>query len=390
MRLFRPAPRGRLRGLLTFLTVLGLLYLFLVSIKLLGSSFDAFGKERVDQWLSVADNPFVGLMLGILVTSIVQSSSFTTVTVVSLVGTGALKLEWAIPMIMGANIGTTVTNLLVAIGHVPRREEFRRAYAAAVVHDFFNLLTVAVLFPIELLTGYLRRTALWLADALAHVSPPQQHDHDFLGKILKPTVHLIRRVIVDPVQDASQVAGAILCLGVALFLLILALSLFVKLIRGALFGRIESVLDRFGFKRPVGSLFLGTVITAIVQSSSVTTSLVVPLAGAGLLTLQQVFPFMLGANVGTTVTALIGSMAAGDNPELHTLALTVALAHLLFNLTGILIFYPIRFFRHVPLRLAALLGDIVCKRRYLAPVFVVVIFFVLPLLCIWLWKVFHG
>ena len=382
--LFTIRQRTTLQGVFTLLKVLALLYLFLFSIKLMGSSFKSFGEERIYSWLSLANNPFVGLMLGILVTSIVQSSSFTTTTVVTLVASGSLRLECAIPMIMGANIGTTITNSFVAMAHVPRREEFSRAYSAAVLHDYFNLLTVIVLFPIEMMTGYLRRAAGWLAGLLVNVET-QTHE-SILKRILKPLMHVFEEVVIQPLEGRSRALAGSVVLVIALLLLFAVLALFVKVMRSAVFGRVENVLDRIGFDRPVLTLSLGIIITAVVQSSSVTTSLVVPLAGAGLVTLEQTFPFMLGANVGTTVTALIGSLAAGTTPELQMLGITVALAHLLFNVTGILIFYPLKAMRNIPIGLARYVGRVVHGRRYMAPVLTIVIFFVVPVFCILIWK----
>jgi len=366
------------------MTIVGLLYLFLFSLKLMESSFHSFGEANVKDWLAVAENPFVGLMLGILVTSIVQSSSFTTASVVTMVASGSLELSWAIPIIMGANIGTTVTNTLVSMGHVTRREDFKRAFSAATVHDSFNVLSVAILFPIERAFHYLERTAKVLAGMLVDVRAPEQHN--LLKKAVRPLVRLVHQILIDPIRENHAVLASVVCLLIAVTFLFLTLYLFTKLLRQVLFGKVETVLDSFAFKSGIRAMCLGFIITAIVQSSSVTTSVVVPLAGAGLLTLEQLFPFTLGANVGTTVTALIGSLVAGANPVLHAAGVTVALAHMLFNVTGILVFYPIPQFRRLPLTVARALGAAVSKRRYLAPLIVLILFFVIPLICIGLWK----
>ena len=149
-----------------FLAVIALVYLFLVAIELLGGSFKAVGRDTAQQLIAGVTNPFAGLAVGILATVLVQSSSVTTATVVGLVGSGQVPLDVAIPMIMGANIGTTITNTLVSMGHITRSEEFRRAFAGATVHDFFNLITVAIVFPLELSTGFLQRTATTMAESL--------------------------------------------------------------------------------------------------------------------------------------------------------------------------------------------------------------------------------
>ena len=144
-----------------------ILYAFLISIGLLGASFKLFGKDLAQQLIEATTNPLVGLFAGVLATPLVQSSSTTTSVTVGMVAAGALTIEGAIPVVMGANIGTSVTNTLVSMGHITRREEFRRALAGATVHDFFNLMTVIILLPAEIMFGYLRTVATALAGAFA-------------------------------------------------------------------------------------------------------------------------------------------------------------------------------------------------------------------------------
>jgi len=144
------SPSARLASiLLNFLILLGLLYIFLLSIALFGAAFKLVGKEFSQQLISTTSNPVVGLMIGLLATSLIQSSSSTTSIVVGMVSGGALTVTGAIPIIMGANMGTTVTNTLVAMTSMNRRTEFQRAFAGATMHDFFNLMAIAILFPLE-------------------------------------------------------------------------------------------------------------------------------------------------------------------------------------------------------------------------------------------------
>jgi sodium-dependent phosphate cotransporter len=85
-------------------------------------------------------------------------------------------------MIMGANIGTTVTNTIVSLAHMGRPEEFRRAFAAATCHDFFNYISVVVLLPLELATGYLQRTAEWMSSVIGGIGGAQ-YDSPIKGAI---------------------------------------------------------------------------------------------------------------------------------------------------------------------------------------------------------------
>ena len=144
------APSTPIAKVLRGAFVVALVYGFLVSIRLMGSAFKAMGAETASGLYEGIANPFAGLAVGILATVLVQSSSTSTSTIVSLVGqTGgtALPLKTAIPMIMGANIGTTITNTIVSLGHIRQGGAFRRAFAAATVHDFFNLILVRSCCP---------------------------------------------------------------------------------------------------------------------------------------------------------------------------------------------------------------------------------------------------
>jgi sodium-dependent phosphate cotransporter len=122
-------------------------------------------------------------------------------------------------------------------------------------------------------------------------------------------------------------------------------------------------------------LSLGIVVTIAVQSSSITTAILVPLAASGVLTLRSAYPVTLGANVGTTITALLAAMAA-SRPE----ALTIALVHTLFNMTAIAIIYPLRVIRDIPVRAAELLAKLAVYRRRWALAYVVTVFILIPLI----------
>jgi sodium-dependent phosphate cotransporter len=167
----------------------------------------------------------------------------------------------------------------------------------------------------------------------------------------------------------NQVLGVVLIL-VALGLLIFALSRMVKIMRGAVAKRLETIVDRYLFTSTARAMVIGILVTAIVQSSSVTTSVVVPLLGTGIVKIEAVFPYMLGANIGTTITAILASLVTG-NPA----AVTIALAHLTFNVFGTAVFLPLR---RVPIWMARALGKATARRRWIAIVYVVLAFFALP------------
>jgi sodium-dependent phosphate cotransporter len=257
-----------------------------------------------------------------------------------------------------------VTNTLVSLGSVSRREEFRRAFAGATLHDFFNLLTVAILFPIELATGYLARTAASVERVLEGTGGIELFDP--LKTAVRPVASWISGVL-DGSGWMTLVAGA--------FCLFLALKLLVDVLKALLTSRAERLLDRTLFRSPLAAVGAGLVITVMVQSSSITTSVMVPLVAAGVVTLEQLFPLTLGANLGTTVTAMLAALATGN-----AAAISVALAHVLFNITGALILYPLPPVRRIPLALARGMGNLAAERRWLAVVYILVTFFGIPLL----------
>jgi len=342
------------------------IYLFLLSIKLLGHSFKLFGAGFAETMIQMTSNPFAGLIIGIVSTSVIQSSSTTTSIVVGLVAGGVLSLDNAIPIIMGANIGTTITNTLVSFGHITSRVEFRRAFAAGVVHDFFNVCTVIVLFPIELKFHVIKKAAIFL-------------EHGFSGagglKLFNPL-----KIILDPVINGVDYLVAfvphksIVLLILSLFLLFFALTSLVKTIRSVVLDKIEIIINNYLFRNDFVSFFLGILMTAVVQSSSVTTSLIIPLAGAGLITIRQIFPYTLGANIGTTVTAILAALATQNH-----IAVTVAFSHLCFNIFGIAIFYPLKF---IPIRLAEFAGNKAGKSKKNLIIFAAIylLLYLLPIL----------
>lgn len=327
---------GVLSSVLHALIFLGALYLFFFSIDLMSVAFKLSGKAFAEQLLNTTRDPVAGLILGLLATSLIQSSSTTTSIVVGLVAAGTLPLRLAVPMVMGANIGTTVTNTIVSMGHVTRRHEFERAFAAGTVHDFFNILAVIFLFPLEVAFHPIERSAIALQTLFAGVGGVKFVSP--LKAVVGPLTHGVREMVPHPLPLVL----------VALALLFVSLSMMVKIMRSAVLSRVEHLFDRVLFRNDFAGFLLGWVLTALVQSSSATTSIVIPLAGTGVLTIQKVFPYTMGANVGTTITAILASFATG-NP----VAMSVAFAHLVFNVFGIVIFYPLRI---VPIALAQAVG----------------------------------
>ena len=365
--------------LLKILLAIGLLYCFLVSIGLMGAAFKGFGKGFAENLIRTTSNPFIGLFIGILATSIVQSSSTTTSLVVGMVGSGVIEVSCAIPIIMGANIGTTVTNTLVSLGHVSRRDEFRRAISAATVHDFFNLICVVILFPLELATGFLEKSATLMSTYFEGIGGIKFTSPIKLAT--KPAVHLIHEAAL--LFTSSTLASYILTLIFSMLLLFFSLYFIVKVMKSLVINRAEIILNNVISRSSLLGIFAGLIFTIFVQSSSITTSLLIPLVAAGILTVESAFPITIGANIGTTTTAILASFATGNIS-----AIVIAFAHLLFNLIGTIFIYPIKIFRNVPIYLAKALGDLTAEKRRYAIMYVLGVFFLVPALLIFISKLF--
>ena len=354
------------------------LYFFLSAINIMGAGLKSIGKSS--DWIQVAmsqgDNPLVAMLASVLVTSIVQSSSFTTSLIITLVAVGDLSVGTAVFAVMGANIGTSITSLIVSLGTMRIKRQFRRAYTTALMHAIPNVLTVLIMFPLEWITrllpgsdgfGVLTRVSMWITELLG--LEPGTKPNSPIKMITRPVVEFVKDVAGWFTENTTTLG--IIISAVGLFVLFIALYGLVQSLKGALLQRLEGLFSKVIFRNDFFAWLSGIGSTVAVQSSSVTTSLMVPIASAGVVKLRRVFPFMLGCNIGTTVT---GVLAATANPTAG--AVTVAVSHVLFNLFDNGIWYPLRAF---PIRLAKWYAGLAAKNRKYAFVFLIGIFVVVPI-----------
>jgi len=318
-------------------------------------------------FVSATSSALIALFIGIFATVLFQSSSTTTSLIVGMVSSGVVSLANAIPMIMGANIGTTVTNTIVSIGHLRRGNEFKRAFSASTVHDIYNILAVLIMFPLEMSTHVLEKSATAMGQF-------------FFGKVSTEEVFKspIKTAIKWGAKQLEPLSGGndIIYIIISVILTFLMLYCIVKLLRSLVLAKVETFFDQYIFKTALRGIIFGIVLTIMVQSSSITTSTIVPLAGAGVLTLRQVYPFTLGANIGTTVTALLASLT------LNVTAMVAAFTHLLFNLYSILIIYLNPLFRNIPIKLAIGLAELSIKNRIYPFLYLFIFFFLIPFIII--------
>ena len=274
---------------------------------------------------------------------------------------------------MGANIGTTVTGILVSIGHIGRREEFKRAVSGGTLDGFFKMMCVCIIFPLELATGILAKLAAYMSnifvsiDGVTFKSP--------IKAVTQPLIYFIKNTLT--MLKLPDKTIYILLLVISFIMLFAALYFVVKLMRSMVAQRAEIILSKVIGKYGLLTIFTSLIFTAVIQSSSITIALMIPLIAAGILTTKTMYPLVMGANVGTTITAILASLATGSIP-----ALSVAFVHFLFNIVGLCFIYPIKPLREIPLILTKALGDLAFKKRRYAMLYTLVVFFLIPILVI--------
>ena len=364
-------PKSQVNRLIQWMSVLVLVYLLIAAVGIIGDGFKSASGEQAEKLFTFATNPVLGLIVGTAATALIQSSSTVSSIIVGLVA-GGLPVTTAVPMIMGANIGTSITNTLVSLGHIGDKNEFKRAFAAATIHDFFNLLSVIIFLPLEILFHPLERMSLFLAQNFYGGGSLSIKDLNFIKAATKPLVNLFKEV--THILPAPFDGLALIALGIGL--IFLTITLVGKLLKTLMVGRAKEILHTAIGKGPIASIVAGTFMTILVQSSSTTTSLMVPLAGSGVFGLAEIYPFTLGANIGTCITALLAATAVSGAEALP--ALEIALVHLLYNTFGVIVIYGIPFLCRLPILSAETLAAVSSERKYIGFAYVIGVFFVIP------------
>ncbi|MCB1756911.1 MAG: Na/Pi symporter [Gammaproteobacteria bacterium] len=361
-------------NILQWLMVAGLVYLLICAVGMIGGGFKAAAGDHAKELFAFANNPFAGLVVGTVATALIQSSSTVTSIIVGLVA-GGLPVAVAVPMVMGANIGTSITNTLVSLGHVREKKEFARAFSAATVHDFFNLLSVVIFLPLEIAFGFLEKVGGWLASPFYGAGDASMKGLNFVKAATAPVVDSMKSLTLSL---GDQIGGVLLII-IGIAAIFLSISFIGKLLKQLMVGKAKQIMHTAIGRGPVSGIFSGTLVTVLVQSSSTTTSLMVPLAGSGSFGLKEIYPFTLGANIGTCITALLAATAVTGNGEA---ALQIAFIHLTYNVLGVLLIYGLPFLRMLPVNAASWLGNTASENKMAALVYILGVFFVVPGVCL--------
>lgn len=359
-----------------WLQLVALVYVILLAVSIIGDGFKLATGEHATELFAFAQNPILGLIIGMTATALIQSSSTVSSIIVAMVA-GGLPIGIAIPMIMGANIGTSITNTIVSLGHITKKGEFQRAFSAATVHDFFNMLCVMIFLPLEIAFGILEKISGYVVGLLGHI---QTGGTGF--NPIKAATKPLSSIIESLVSSLPTAMGGAVLVILGVGLIIFAITFMGKTMKALMVGKAKENLHRAIGKGPLTGIFSGTIVTVMVQSSSTTTSLVVPLVGNGILKTRDIYPFTLGANIGTCITALIASLAVTG--EYAQFALQIALVHLIYNVLGVMVVFGIKGLREIPLTLAEKLSMLVEKRKIIGFAYIASVFFVVPISAIFI------
>lgn len=346
-------------SLITILVIGGAVLCFFLAIQMMGSAFGVLGQDLslIEQGVH---NPFIGLFIGLLTTAILQSSSTTTSLTVAAVASGSIQLDFAIPVILGANVGTTITSTIVAFGFITKSNEFRKAMSAAMIHDMFNILAVIIIFPLELEYHFLQDMSSYLA---ATIPTSFAEGSSFFG--FKDFFNWLSQGIV-------RLVGTIGMLVLSVFLLFGTIKILSNLLYKRLIGKRKRQFQQTIFKNRRRTFGWGLFLTAVVQSSSLTSSLIVPIVATNRVSLKRAFYFLMGANIGTTLTALLAALFRTEA------AMSLALAHFLFNIIAVFIFAIAPIIGRLPLYLAEQLGFLMYRFRVTAFAYISLAFFLIP------------
>ncbi len=263
---------------LSLVKMLGGLALLIYGMKLLSTGLKKLSGSKLEKILTnVTDNPLKGLITGFAITVATQSSAATTVIVVSLVNSGILQLRNSIPIIMGANIGTTINSQILRLTNIQG-------------NSILTLISPANLAPVILLIG------------LIIMESAKKHKYKDIGQMIIG-LGILFTGMVTMVSMASTFSN---------------LPIFVKVLKT--------------LQNPFLGVLAGAIITAIVQSSAATVGILQALSTTGVITYSSTIPIILGQNIGTCFTSILASMGGSKNAK------RVAAVHLYFNLIGTVIF----------------------------------------------------
>ncbi|CAF1522363.1 unnamed protein product [Rotaria sordida] len=369
--------------ILRLIGLLALLYLFVCSLDLMSSGFRLIGDKitgKVFAEGAILSNPIAGLMIGLLATVLVQSSSTSTSIVVSMVSSSILIL---LSIEIASNMLYHLTNLITKSINIKRNPNSNPEFLTVITKPLTERIVQLDKKAIESVAFGNASTDISLLKRYCSFKN-ESNNGTFIQVPDKYCSFLFAKV-----QWADWLIGLVLLI-ISIICLCLCLFLLVKILQSLLKGTVKSIIFKmvnanfpgmFKHLTPYLALLVGCILTILVQSSSIFTSTLTPLVGLGIITIERVYPFTLGSNIGTTITGIMAALTATSEKDLRN-SLQIALCHTFFNIIGILIWFPIPFMRF-PIPMAKNLGEIAAKYRWyvfggvLGPIVLIIILVIL-------------
>ncbi len=357
--------------------VIGAVFMMIMAVYLILDGAFGIGSNGVAQLFNLAANPIIGLLIGILATATIQSSTTVTALTVTAVGTGGISVTVAIPIILGANIGTTITASIVAFSYIGNRSSFRRAFASASLHTWFNTLFGLAAFLLELAFHPLSRFSNMVSDSVVGENPSEAGRGLF--QLYSP---LINAVGVDGLLGSlfDRRLAAVFAILVGTLLVLAAIRFINAQLSVLTAATTRTLLERSSGASNALGVTSGALVTMAVNASSVTVSSLLPFAVARTLTMREALSVTLGANVGTTLMSLLAALAVPGT--LGTLAVQAALVHVIFNVAGTMLVLICPPLQNRIIALAELSGRVAVRGYSMAAAAMAGGYFVLPALVI--------
>lgn len=189
---------------LKLFAIFSTLYFFMWSSSILSQAFNLTSYHYAGHFIRTSgflQNPLIGLMVGVITTVVFQSSGAVTSVLVTIVGSGVLNVRQSIPIIMGANLGTSVTNTVVSLIVYRKKQNFEIAMTAGIVHDMYNMMSVVFMLPIELLFHPLEYSSSWMLSLFGSNSRTEIGQVQFLSHLVKPLVDLFIMIDKDKTSN---------------------------------------------------------------------------------------------------------------------------------------------------------------------------------------------
>ncbi|KAK5980560.1 hypothetical protein GCK32_008513 [Trichostrongylus colubriformis] len=347
-----------------------ILFLYICSLSNLSTAFSLLGSRGLGKAIKASpliNDPISAVMVGMMATVILQSATTTINVLVGMIAADMLTVHDAIPVMMGSELGGTLVNAIVSLAYSGKPEEFRRAFAAATLADVFNVCCIFIILPLELATGFIEKLSWLIVDPLIAEQGISLKTVDLLTDpvnrmILEVNEPELRNATIDDDYFPPDHSFVYRCVFKN-----------AKYVRGLL-GK--ECPGRWKFCTGYTVMLVGMIITLAIQSNNIFSSALTPLVGSGVITLEQMYPLVLGSNIGGSFSAVLAALTADGSRFEKTLQMAVC--QVLYNVIGTFMFYLIPWTRALPIYLSRRLGEITDQYRWFIVVFILLFFVLIP------------